>query len=218
MASDQPATGRAHAEAAEALAEDGSGSGAEAVWSGEGGEAAAGLLRSLLEESEALPDMRLRDYAQAFAEMCRSRRVAPRLGVHPRLQVLGPLEARLITADRVILAGLNEGVWPPGPGADPWLSAGMRRKVGRGAPERRYGLAAHDFAQLAAAPEVILTRAQKSEGSPTVASRWVWRLKTLARGALGDTAKRSFAPDIDYVALSRALDDPGTPPVPAPRR
>ena len=208
---------RAHAEAAEALAEDGGDRGAEAVWSGEGGEAAAGLLRSLLEESEALPAMRLRDYTQAFAEMCRARRVAPRVGVHPRLQVLGPLEARLITADRVILAGLNEGVWPPGPGADPWLSAGMRRRVGLGAPERRYGLAAHDFAQLAAAPEVILTRAQKSEGSPTVASRWLWRLKTLARGALGDGAAASFAPDIDYVALSRALDDPATPPRPAPR-
>lgn len=208
---------RAHAEAAEALAEDGTGRGAEAVWIGEGGEAAAGLLRSLLEESESLPDMSLADYSAAFGEMCRSRRVAPRLGVHPRLQVLGPLEARLITADRVILAGLNEGVWPPGPGADPWLSAGMRRAVGLGAPERRYGLAAHDFAQLAAARHVIMTRSEKSEGSPTVASRWLWRMKTLARGALGEAADAAFTAPTDYVALSRALDDPGSPPVAAPR-
>lgn len=208
---------RAHAEAAEALASDDSGSGAQTVWAGEGGEAAAGLLRSLLEESEALPDMSLAEYAAAFGEMCRSRRVAPRLGVHPRLQVLGPLEARLITADRVILAGLNEGVWPPGPGADPWLSPGMRRAVGLGAPERRYGLAAHDFAQLAAAPDVIMTRSGKSEGSPTVASRWLWRLKTLARGALGAAAEAAFAPETDYAALSRRLDDPGAPPRAAPR-
>ncbi|RKQ96018.1 double-strand break repair protein AddB [Maricaulis maris] len=208
---------RAHAEAAEALAEDGTGRGADALWGGEGGEAAAGLVRSLLEESESLPEMRLVDYAAAFGEMCRSRRVAPRLGVHPRLQVLGPLEARLITADRVVLAGLNEGVWPPGPGADPWLSAGMRRSVGLGAPERRYGLAAHDFAQLAAAPRVVMTRSEKSEGAPTVASRWLWRLKTLARGALGDAAETALQPARDYAALARALDDPGRPPQSAPR-
>ena len=208
---------RAHAEAAEALAEDGSGRGAEALWGGEGGEAAAGLLRSFLEESESLPEMTLTDYAAAFGEMCRSRRVAPRLGVHPRLQVLGPLEARLITADRVILAGLNEGVWPPGPGADPWLSAGMRRTVGLGAPERRYGLAAHDFAQLAAAPQVVMTRSEKSEGAPTVASRWLWRMTTLARGALGDAADAALKPAVDHVAMARGMDDPGRPPQAAPR-
>ncbi|WP_291845496.1 double-strand break repair protein AddB [Maricaulis sp.] len=208
---------RAHAVAAEALASDGSAHGSDSVWSGEGGEAAAGLLRSLIEESDSLPVMTLTDYAAAFAEMCRSRRVAPRVGVHPRLQVLGPLEARLITADRVILAGLNEGVWPPGPGADPWLSAGMRRAVGLGAPERRYGLAAHDFVQLAAAREVVMTRSEKSEGAPTVASRWLWRLKTLARGALGDAAGRIFATATDYVGIARALDDPGQAPQAAPR-
>lgn len=114
----------AHARAAEALAATPEGEGA--LWGGEGGEAAAGLMRALLEESESLPEMDLADYAAAARELVGARRVPPRLGVHPRLQVLGPLEARLISADRVILAGLNEGVWPAGLGADPWLSRGMR--------------------------------------------------------------------------------------------
>lgn len=120
----------------------------------------------------------------------------------------------------MILAGLNEGVWPAGLGADPWLSRGMRIAANLGAPERRYGLAAHDFAQLAAAPEVILTRAGKADGAPTVASRWVWRLKTLARGALGEAgARAALAPGTDYLALARALDAPDPPlrPRPAPR-
>ena len=189
-----------------------------ALWGGEGGEAAAGLMRALLEESESLPPMDLAAYAAAVRELIGTRRVPPRLGVHPRLQVLGPMEARLISADRVILAGLNEGVWPAGLGADPWLSAGMRKAVRLGAPERRYGLAAHDFAQLAAAPDVFLTRAGKADGAPTVASRWVWRLKTLAEGALGEAgAGAALAPATDYAALARQLDAPGCVPQPARR-
>ena len=206
----------AHARAAEALSATPQGEGA--LWGGEGGEAAAGLVRSLLEESDSLPEMSLTDYAAAVRELIGARRVPPRLGVHPRLQVLGPLEARLISADRVILAGLNEGVWPAGLGADPWLSRGMRIAAKLGAPERRYGLAAHDFAQLAAAPDVILTRAGKADGAPTVASRWVWRLKTLASGALGEAgAAAALAPKTDYLALARVLDETGRAPVPAPR-
>lgn len=205
---------RAHAQIAEALS-----AGTEpGLWGGEGGEAAASLIRALLEESDSLPDMTLADYAAALRELVGARRVPPRLGVHPRLQVLGPLEARLISADRVVLAGLNEGVWPAGLGADPWLSRGMRIAAKLGAPERRYGLAAHDFAQLAGAPEVFLTRAAKADGSPTVASRWIWRLKTLARGALGaNAAKQALSPTTDYLALARALDDTGVNPAPAPK-
>lgn len=205
-----------HARAAEALSATPQGEGA--LWGGEGGEAAAGLVRSLLEESDSLPEMSLTDYAAAVRELIGARRVPPKLGVHPRLQVLGPLEARLISADRVILAGLNEGVWPAGLGADPWLSRGMRIAAELGAPERRYGLAAHDFAQLAAAPDVILTRAGKADGAPTVASRWVWRLKTLASGALGEAgSEAALAPKTDYLALARVLDETGRAPVPAPR-
>ena len=205
---------RRHAEAAESLSV-----GAEpGLWGGEGGEAAAGLVRALLEESESLPPMRLADYAATVKELIGKRRVPPKLGVHPRLQVLGPLEARLITADRVVLAGLNEGVWPNAPGADPWLSRQMRIAAKLGVPEQRYGLAAHDFSQLAAAPDVILTRAARADGAPTVASRWVWRLKTLTDGALGaEAAARALAPEQDYLALAGQLDDPGCDPRPAPR-
>ncbi|MCK5750941.1 MAG: PD-(D/E)XK nuclease family protein, partial [Oricola sp.] len=50
-------------------------------------------------------------------------------------------------------------------------------------PERRIGLAAHDFAQLAAAPEVVLTRAGRAAGKPTKPSRWIVRLKNILKGA-----------------------------------
>jgi ATP-dependent helicase/nuclease subunit B len=59
----------------------------------------------------------------------------------------------------------------------------MRETLGLPPPERRVGLAAHDFAQAACAPEVILLHSERREGAPTVKSRWLWRLETLARGA-----------------------------------
>ena len=80
-------------------------------------------------------------------------------GVH--IRIFGPLEARLQDIDRVVLGGLNEGSWPPETRTDPWLSRPMRLKLGLDLPERRVGLAAHDFAQALGAKEVILTRAAK---------------------------------------------------------
>ncbi|WP_300529647.1 double-strand break repair protein AddB [Maricaulis sp.] len=207
---------RSHAEAAEALARDGETHGALRLWRGEGGESAALLMRELIHESDALPAMTLGEYAAAFRELLRGRRIPPSLGVHPRLQILGPLEARLIRADRIILGGLNEGVWPQGPSADPWMSRRMRESAGLGAPERRYGLAAHDFSQIAAAGgEVFLTRSARADGAPTVASRWLWRLQTLARGALAEEADSALRPEVDYLALARALDRPAHAPKPA---
>ncbi len=203
---------------AEALAADNAGPGAVRLWINEDGEAAATLIRELMTESGILPELTLHDYAGLFDTLARSRPVRPRGEVHPRLRLLGPIEARLLSADRVILAGLNEGVWPAGLGIDPWMSRGMRAEAGLPPREKRLGLAAHDFAQLACAPEALLTRSEKQDGAPAVASRWLWRLKTLARGALGDKAEAALSPDTDYLALARALDySPDPEPVGEPR-
>ncbi|MEN0653064.1 MULTISPECIES: double-strand break repair protein AddB [Hyphobacterium] len=209
---------RAHAQIAEALtASDRPGT--ERLWAGEGGEAAADLIRSFLDEAETLPDLTLVDYAAAWRDMAGARRVRPQGDLHPRLKLLGPLEARGLSADLVILAGLNEGVWPAGLGADPWMSRGMRLEAGLGAPERRIGLSAHDFAQAAAAPEAILTRSTRVDGAPAVASRWVWRLEMLARGT--DADGRLLKPGRDWLALAGVLDrpesvSPAPPPAPTP--
>ena len=39
------------------------------------------------------------------------------------------------SADRVVLGGLVEGVWPPDPRPDPWLSRPMRNALGLDLPE-----------------------------------------------------------------------------------
>jgi ATP-dependent helicase/nuclease subunit B len=99
---------------------------------------------------------------------------------HERLAIFGLLEARLQQADRVILAGLNEGKWPAAMRNDAFLSRQMRAELGLSTPERRIGQSAHDFQQLCGHAEVILTRSLRSGNAPTVASRWLQRLAVVA--------------------------------------
>lgn len=162
-------------------------------WLGEDGAALSKLLRHLTELSEPLgeqPPNVWNDILLAEAQMVSVRSGDP----HPRLAIWGPLEARLQTADEMILAGLNEGIWPAQPPADAFLPRTFREQIGLTDPDERIGLSAHDFAQLAAAPSVTLLSSGRRDDKPAVASRWVWRLQTLTRGALGDEAGRLLAP------------------------
>lgn len=129
-------------------------------------------------------------------------RLRERPGV--RVRILGPLEARLQQVDRVVLGGLNEGTWPPETRSDPWLSRPMRLALGLDLPERRIGLAAHDFAQALGAGEVILSRAAKVAGAPTVASRFVQRIAALA----GDRWQAAKTRGNRYLAWAHTLDAP----------
>lgn len=101
---------------------------------------------------------------------------------HPGIAIWGTLEARVQSAGLVILGGLNEGIWPSLPGADPWLNRAMRAQLGLPSPERRIGLAAHDFQQAMGAGRVIVSRALRDADAPTVAARWLMRLENLLRG------------------------------------
>jgi ATP-dependent helicase/nuclease subunit B len=121
------------------------------------------------------------------------------------LRIYGPLEARLTHCDRVILGGLVEGVWPPAPPNDPWLSRPMRHDLGLDLPERRIGLSAHDFAQLLGADDVILSHAAKSGGAPAVASRFLHRLEAVAGDARWSAAVEAGA---KYIGYAEVLDHP----------
>lgn len=205
----------AHIAAAELLAASDSETGDKRLWRGEDGEAGALLLSSLRETAGALGDIKASDYAPAFAQLLSGANVRRRSPAHPRLSILGPLEARLQSADLVILGGLNEGVWPGDTGTDPFLSRRMRVDLGLPSPERRVGLAAHDFAQGAAAPQVALTRAQRSGGAPAKPSRWVVRLRNILAGAGALDAVDAGA---RFAAWSAALDEAGPPRrIPPPR-
>jgi ATP-dependent helicase/nuclease subunit B len=160
----------------------------------------------------------LADYADMFAVLIADYPVRPPLDPHARIRILGPLEARLLDVDALVLGGLNEGTWPPEAHADAWLNRPMRRKLGLDLPDRRIGLAAHDFAQSMGMGDVVLTRASRQNGVETVASRFLQRLAAVAPDAALAAARDRGS---TFLALARALDRPAEPkpvgrPLPCP--
>ena len=207
-----------HLEAAETLAESATEGGAERLWRGDAGEALAPFFAEIL-AVRGSARIEPAGYPALLGALMEGRVVRPRYGRHPRLAILGPLEARLQRLDRVILGGLNEGVWPAPSDPGPWLSRPMRAAFGLPSPERRIGLAAHDFLQAFNADEVMLTRAQRDEGSPSVPSRWLLRLDALAGlvgldppGRQGGAQWRAWAAALDRPREVR----PAPPPAPRP--
>lgn len=153
------------------------------------------------------------DYAAFFDMAAQETALRRQRAHHPRIKSFGLLEARLMTADLAILAGLDETVWPPATRTDAFLSRPMRAQLGLSAPERRIGQTAHDFIQAVGAPRVMLTRALKRGGSPTTPSRFLQRLRALA----GDAYDARRAAGARWLSLARALDTrPGEPPVKRP--
>ena len=155
----------------------------------EEGRALAGLLDLLGAHSAAAPPISASDFPALMDMWLARQSVRRQLNRAPRLAILGPLEARLMQADVMILGGLNETVWPPMPETGPWLSRPMRAALGMSQPERQIGQAAHDFVQAAAAPELYVTRALKIDGAPSMAARWLRRLETLSGGLPRDRGR-----------------------------
>ena len=134
------------------------------------------------------------------------------------ISILGLLEARLLPFDRIILAGLNENVWPAAADPGPWLSRNMAISLGFEPEERRQGQAAHDFEMALGAPEVVLAYATRIGTAPALPSRLLQRLETFA----GDgPAMAMRARGEVHILAARALDAvsasvPASRPVPSP--
>lgn len=177
-----------------------------------GGVVLTEALRALA--AAATPPMSRRDGRALIDLLLRESTVPPYAGGHARLKILGPLESRLVSADRVVVGGLNEGVFPPEARDDAFLNRAMRMALGLDVPERRIGQSAHDFAMLLGAPEVVLTRAVRSGGAPMVPSRFLLRLQAVAgESAWAGVKARGEA----WRALGEALETPiETPPAPRP--
>ncbi|MCG6207562.1 double-strand break repair protein AddB [Rhodopseudomonas sp. HC1] len=195
--------GQHHREVLKALSSDADG--IAVAFEGQG----AALLRAFDDLAEVEPSAGVpvppHDYPDVFETAFGDITVRRPELAEAALRIYGPLEARLTTHDRVILGGLVEGVWPPAPRIDPWLSRPMRHELGLDLPERRIGLSAHDFAQLLGTDEVILTHANKVGGAPAVVSRFLHRLEAVAGKARWSTLKARGQTYLDY---AQALDRP----------
>lgn len=178
----------------------------EDAWRGPAGRAAADLLSDLEAEAPAGPEnVAPKDLAPMLRLLMDEVAVRPPQGGHPRLAIYGLIEARLQSADLMILGGLNEGTWPASPAPDPWLAPRIRSALGLPGLERAIGVAAHDFGQGLGAPEVLITRSRRDARSPAIPSRLWLRLAAMA----GDEFDR--ARDDELIRWVRLLDDGGTP-------
>ena len=169
-----------HIQVAEDLATSHDRDGKERLWSNDEGQAALDLLTKLMDYVKIIGDIEPASYPQMLNMLMQQVTIRPRYGMHPRLDILGPIEARLYHPDLCILGGLNEGTFPPLPETGPWLNRTMRKQLGLPAPEQKIDELTLDFLHSFCAPEVYLTRSEKVDGAPSIPSRFIEKLKAVA--------------------------------------
>ncbi|MFN3292368.1 MAG: double-strand break repair protein AddB [Gemmobacter sp.] len=191
------------------------------LWLQAPGEAAQAALAALEAEAAHGGTLAPHDYAALFDAVLAGQEVRETAAPHPLIRIQGAREARELSAGLVILGGLNDGGWPQLPPPDPWLNRQMRLKAGLLLPERRIGLAAHDFQQAIAAPEVVLTRAARSDEAECVPSRWLNRLVNLMQGLPDRNGPQALAAmkarGAVWLGMARALERPAATVPRAPR-
>ncbi len=194
------------------------------LWQTQSGIIFSEGLREVLEKGAFVNLQSWYEYQKLITLVFQEKIIPTSVVTEKRIQILGVWEARLMSADLVIISGLNEGVWPQKIKEDPFLSYTMRKVVGLSVPEKRLGLMAHDFVQLVSLPEVLLTRSMVRDNNPVLASRWLWRLNALISGILGNSKIDSWLyPKTDYLSIAFELDrvekdkiQPALPPNPCP--
>ena len=212
---DLPALARASVEAVEALARDEEGTCSE-FYRGEAGDALARFLRELVICRHGTK-VNLSEWPDVFAALIAGEIVKPAMGADQRIAIWSTLEARLQSVDFLVLGGLNEGIWPEAPRSDRFMSRLMKGELKLEPPERRIGLAAHDFMMALGTPQVVLARSTRAEGAPAVASRWLQRLAACAGPSQTAAMRRRGQRFIAWAHALEARDDVPFAPRPCPR-
>ncbi len=194
-----------HIEIAEKLATSDEVEGKNFLWRGEAGKVAVNFITKMLQASHNLGRISGKDYLFLLCELMGIETVRTNYGTHPRLSILGPIEALLQSFDYVIIGELNEGIWPKLPKADMWMSRPMMIDFGFATPEKNIGILGSAFCHFMMADNVILTRADRIDGSPIQKSRWLLRLETVLK-ALEVGVTEIINSDIYYLANN--LDTP----------
>jgi ATP-dependent helicase/nuclease subunit B len=174
----------------------------EAFWAGEGGDVLSDAFALLKAESRFLRHCDLRRTAAILRHWLHGLPVRGQQRNPAPLSILGLLEARLIRADVMVLAGLNEGTWPGATDCGPWLNRPMRDVLEMKQPEAQIGQTAHDFVQAFGNRHVKLLWSRRVGDSPGTPSRWLHRLLMIL-----ETAKLTRAQS-PWPLLARKLSEP----------
>jgi ATP-dependent helicase/nuclease subunit B len=170
-----------HLQAAEALAQSKDKTGSERLWGGEYGKSVSVFLTQLEQDGKLLGDIPTAEYPALFESLIGELSLRPKYGMHPQLDILGPIEARLQNPDIMIIGEVNEDIWPKETPVNPWMSRPMRVMCALPSLEEKTGLLAHDFVHSFMTKKVIMTRAVKKAGTQTLPSRWLLRLQTVLK-------------------------------------
>lgn len=186
------------------------------IWKGAAGRQLATLWEEIVAcDLSALGKADQNAFPAILSELFGGAVVRPPYGGHPRIAIYGLLEARMQQTDLVICGGLNEASWPQIAQPDPWLAPAIRRHLGLATLDRNIGLSAHDLATALGADEVLLTRAKRDRSGPTVASRFVLRIKALLGESLRiEKESADCAALIDRPSVREALS-PRPAPIPS---
>lgn len=172
-----------HIRFAEAMAKTDKETGAEKLWRGDDGRKAAQFMTQLREAAKHIPPVTGAGYVDVLQGLMRDVSFQPAMSPHPSLRIVTPEQAKLIKADIVIMGGLNDESWPARPDVNPWLSPDMVKAMGLPPAEESIGRAAHQFTQMIASPDVLLSRSMRSGDAPTVSSPFLTRLMMVLKGA-----------------------------------
>lgn len=188
-----------HIKTAEKLADTPNKSGDKIIWRQEAGMTAAKFVAQFSTQAQILGDIPSNDYAKMLTALLAERSVRVQFGQHPRLKILGPIEARLQHFNVTIIGEANEGKWPETAQADMWMSRPMKKEFGMPLPERAIGIAAADFAHLLHGEKVYVTRAEKDGGTPTTKSRWLLRLETVLAANYADLPEKEIKAAYEFI-------------------
>ena len=158
-----------------------------------------GELSDIIENAKILEKRYGLDTESASAvlrDMIKKESVRAPLGNYD-VAILGTAEARMQTADIVILTGLNDGMFPSDGFRHSWLSDSTMEKIGLPSPDGKVSLMALDFMTLSCGARVYWTRSKMSGGTLTTPSRFLSRVSVRALVNQGS----------EVLAAVRARDD-----------
>jgi ATP-dependent helicase/nuclease subunit B len=207
-----------HIRFAEAMAKTDKETGAEKLWRGDDGRKSAQFMTQLREAAKHIPPVTGAGYVDVLQGLMRAVSFQPAMSPHPTLRIVTPEQAKLIKADIVIMGGLNDESWPARPDVNPWLSPDMVKAMGLPPAEESIGRAAHQFTQMIASPDVLLSRSMRSGDAPTVSSPFLTRLMMVLKGAglKDDLNGKNQLLEINQAMHTPPDVTPIAPPAPTP--
>lgn len=96
------------------------------------------------------------------------------------IQILSPIEARLLNFDLTIISSLNEKDFPEIE-ADNWLGKKIKKDLGINNNLKKLGQSAYDFCNYLSNESVVLTRSRTSNGAVVIESPFLLKFKTLCK-------------------------------------